>query len=206
MSIELLNSLRFIAPGIIIVLFWSILGSLTGDWKIEIPQKLSDIGSYISAIVVAALYYLTPLRDWANRKHFNLISENIRRSLVEIGGGDIGSPLSKWSKLRRLFYRIIDSDASLTIKAKQAYFNGFIWTTIADIKVISLAFATYALLYGLIISSQGSLFGSVLFLFVATICWAIGYVVTQKHKAISDEQLKIIRQFHRHTVSQHFRS
>ncbi|MDP0930047.1 hypothetical protein Q0601_22950 [Paracoccus onubensis] len=204
MPIELLKSLRFITPGIIIILFWAFLGSVTGDWKIVVPKSISDFGSHLPAIVAAVVYYLTPLRDWANRKHFDSINQNIRRRMVSIGGGNLESPRSEWPKLRRLFYKIVDSDGSLKLHAKRAYFNGYIWTTIADTKAIAIFFATYALLHHFLFSSQSALIGLAIFAFLAIICWPIGEIVTRKHKEIGDEQLAIIEQFHRCQVLKYF--
>lgn len=204
MPIELLKSLRFITPGIIIIFSWAFLGKLTGDWKIAVPQKISDIGSYLPAIVAAGVYYLTPLRDWANRKHFDSINQNIRCKLAKIAAVDLGNPRAAWPNLRRLFYRIVDSDNSLQLHAKRAYFNGFIWTTIADVKAIALVFAAFALLYHFLFSSQGALWGVLIFSFFAGICWPLGATITRKHKEIGDEQIAIIDQFHRDQVLKFF--
>ena len=204
MPIEVLKSLRFITPGIIIVLFWSLLGSVTGDWKIEVPQSMTDATSYLPAIIAGLVYYLTPLRDWANRKHFGSINENIRQKMVEIGGAELDSPRSKWPKLRRLFYKIVDSDDSLKVHATRAYFNGYIWTTTADTKAIALFFAAYALLHHFSFASQGALLGFGVFAAIALICWPIGEIITRKHKAIGDEQLGIIEQFHKQQIIEYF--
>lgn len=204
MSIELLKHLRFLTPGIIIVIFWSFLGSTTGDWRFELPDSISEVGSYLPAIVAAAIYYLTPLRNWANRKHLNAINENLRYKLVEIGGGRADSPCSQWPNLHLLFYNIVDSDESLKIHAKHAYFNGYLWTTVADFKAISLFFAAFALLYHFLFSSQGALCGFGCFAGFALVSWPVGGIVTRKHKSIGDKQLAIIEQFHKDQVTEYF--
>lgn len=204
MSIDLLKSLRFITPGIVIFLYWALLGNITGDWKIEVPDSVSDIRSYTPVILAAAFYYLTPIRDWANRKHFDAINKNIRDRLVIIGGGDPDSKSSEWSRLRRLFYKIVDSDASLQLHAKRAYFNGYFWTTTADIKAISMIFSVISLAYYFLFAAQDALLGFVAYSILAVICWPVGFIITRKHKEIGDEQLAIIEQFFKEQVVSYF--
>lgn len=204
MPLDVLKSLRFITPGVIIVLFWSFLGSVTGDWKLDVPESASDIQTFLPAIIAGLVYYLTPLRDWANKKHFLLVNENIRQGLIRIGSGDVASPRSDWQKLRRLFYKVVDSDESLKVQAKRAYFNGYIWTTVADVKALSLVFAVYALLHHFVFDSQGALIGFAAFSILAALCWPVGAKITEKHLHIGDEQISTIEQFHRTAICEYF--
>lgn len=204
MSLEALLRNRLIVPGILIILFWTILGNMTGDWKFELPETPKDIGNMIPAIIAAIVYRTTPLRNWANQKNHNAVNTNIRTSLTEIGEGDPNSDKAGWKNIKGLFYRIIDSDESLKVQAKRAYFNGLLWTSVADLKAISIIYAVLSIAYHFSFSSQGALLSAGLFSLVALGTWPLSWKITAQHIQIGDEQLDRIRNFHSSQVKDYF--
>jgi hypothetical protein len=204
LSLETLKYLRLLVPGIIIVIFWGLLGKWTGDWKFDAPKSLSDLAKTLPAIIAGVIYYVTPLRDWANRRNHADVKLNIMNGITDIAGDDTDQQKSKWPNVKMLFYRIVDSDESLKIQSKRAYFNGLLWTSTADLKAISILFAVYSILHHFIFSSQGALIGVVVFSLIAAATWPISWKLTALHMEISDGQIDIIRKFHSDKVKAYF--
>jgi hypothetical protein len=77
MSQSTLKWLRFATPGVIILVFYAILGKLTGLWLVSLPGNLKDALPSATVLIPAGVYYLLPFRTWANRKYFDSVSENL---------------------------------------------------------------------------------------------------------------------------------
>jgi hypothetical protein len=126
LSLETLKYLRLIVPGTIVVIFWGCLGKWTGDWKFVAPESMSDVAKILPAIIAGVIYYITPLRDWANRSNHNNVKSNIMHGLADIAGGDIVQKEYEWSNVKMLFYKLVESDETLKVQSKRAYFNGLL--------------------------------------------------------------------------------
>ncbi|WP_027259639.1 hypothetical protein [Leisingera aquimarina] len=205
MSIETLKNLRFLVPGIIIFFFWAMLGSFTGDWKVQTSLAPDEVGKTASAFVLGLLYYVLPLRNWANRRNYDAVNSNITQALIKIGsdGGNPGK--SSWQQIKPLFYRLVNADDSLTIQSRRAMFNGLLWTSSADARVISIIFTIISVAYHFVFDSQGALMGVVVFSAIAAVTWPISWALTEMHKRIGDEQIEIIRSFHSSEVKEFFK-
>jgi len=176
----------------LVLIFAGLLGQITGLWPSLWPQKLEDAISYSIVIIPAAIYYLTPLRDWANRKFFQDISENIRSKIVQISTLQDEPTVYTWKAIRGIFFHFIDIDKSLTVKASLAYFNGFIWTTLADIRALAFTFTVIAVALWILLGVAKALIAAVLFLAGAVLSYWGSVVVSRRHKEIGDEQIEII--------------
>jgi hypothetical protein len=191
MTQDIQKWLRFVTPGLIILIFAGLLGWITGLSPFYWPNKWSDAASSLTVLIPAGIYYLTPLRDKANRKFFTSVTENLRSNLVRISGLQDDPATYTWKAVRGVFWPLIDKDRSLTIKASQAYFNGYIWTTLADVRALALVFAAMsALLWTFAVDS--ALLAAVLFVLIAGLSYPASVVVTRKHREIGTEQLEII--------------
>lgn len=204
MSIETLKKLRFLVPGIIIVLFWVMLGSLTGDWKVQTSLALDELGNTAFALVLGLLYYVLPLRNWANRRYYDAVNSNITQALIEIGSGGGNPDKSSWKDIKPLFYRLVDNDESLTKQSRIAMFNGLLWTSSADARAIAIIFTIISVVYNFAFDSQGALIGVIIFSAIAAVTWPISYALTEMHKRIGDEQIEIIRRFYSREVEEFF--
>jgi hypothetical protein len=169
------------------------LGSITGLWSVPFPKSQKESLDSLVATIPAVLYYATPLRDWSNRKYFDDVTETLRRRLVGIAGLPDDQERFSWKKLRGIFFTLIDNDPSLTKKAGIAYSNGFIWTTVADIRALSLLSLIPSLVLYLC-GFEGGLAAAIIIFFICSISFAVSAQVTKKHKAIGEEQLEIIEQ------------
>jgi len=196
MSQSTLKWLRLATPGLIILVFYAILGRLTGLWLMSLPHNFKDALLSGNVLIPAGVYCLLPFRTWANQRYFDAVSENLRSKMVHASGLPDEPAVYTWKALRGVFYHLVDNDRSLSKKASLAYFNGFIWTTCADIRVVAY---TYVCIAGFFywIGFKGSMPAIVLFLTIATSSYVASAVATRRHKLIGDEQIEIIQLYHR---------
>jgi hypothetical protein len=196
MSQSTLKWLRFATPGVIILVFHAILGRLTGLWLVSLPGNLKDALPSATVLIPAGVYYLLPFRTWANRKYFDAVSENLRSKMIRASGLS-GDPVTyTWKALRGVFYHLVDNDQSLSKKASLAYFNGFLWTTCADIRVVAYTYVVIAAFFSAI-GFKGSNLALILFAATAVVSYLGSARATRLHKLIGDEQIEIIQNFHR---------
>lgn len=162
MSQSTLKWLRLATPGLIILVFYAIMGRLTGLWLVSLPTNFKDGLLSANVLIPAGIYYLLPFRTLANRRYFDAVSDNLRGRMILASGFPDDPKVYTWAALRGVFYHLIDNDQSLSKKASLAYFNGYIWTTCADIRVIAYTcFCISAIFYWL--GVEGSLVAMVLF-------------------------------------------
>lgn len=206
MSIETLKKLRFLVPGIMIFSFWAMLGSFTGDWKVQTSFEPEAFGKTSTAFVLGLLYYVLPLRDWANRRNYDAVNSNIAQALIKIGSGDASPKRSSWQQIKPLFYKLVNADESLTNQSKRAMFNGLLWTSTADARAISIIFTIVSFVYYFVFDSQRALIGAFVFAVVAAVTWPISWALTKIHKGIGDEQIEIIRSFYSSEVKEFFKN
>lgn len=173
---------------------FALLGRITDLWAAPLPEKL--LSSSLTIIIPAGVYYLTPFRDWANRRFFDTVSENLRAKMVSISQLADEPTIYTWQALRGIFFHLVDNDKSLSSKASLAYFNGFIWTTFADIRVVSLVYVAISAVFALL-RIEGALAALLLFLAIAVASLLGSAITTRRHKAIGDEQMEIIELYHR---------
>jgi hypothetical protein len=178
-----------------IFLAW-LLGVFTEGWSLKIPDQLSDFYSFFPMFVIGVLYYILPLRNQSNRRYFDQVTGNLRTGLLEIASAE-PSVSNEWPKIRKVFFKIIDSDDSLKVQASRAMFNGFIWTTIADVRALCAFFALASLLIFLFSMNKGALGATIVFSVSALISLPLSAAVTKRHIDIGNEQLSIIRMSHR---------
>jgi hypothetical protein len=190
MAIELLKLARFVVPAALIILFAKLLGFLTGWWTTVLPDF--EKSQYLPSVIIpAAIYYITPLRQWTNAPHHNRITERLRSGLVQITGYPDRQDKYTWKKLRPLFFDLVDRDESLKHKAKLAYANGALWTSFADSTIIAfLFFLASMLLYW--IGIEDAFLAGMIFLVIVSVSLAGSLACTQRQIAIGAEQLEVI--------------
>jgi hypothetical protein len=188
-----LNNLRLGIPGVITLVFFALLGWSAELWEARWPENVKDVLWSLPVVILGGIYYVLPFRSWSNRKFFDAVSENIRSTMMQISGLPDDSSTYTWKAIRGVFYHFIDSDQSLSKKASLAYFNGSIWTTMADIRVLSFLFTVLALILWWRGAEEAQysaeIFGAIFFL-----SFFASAAVTRKHKEIGNQQLEIIEQ------------
>ncbi len=202
MTKDTLKRLRTITPGVIVAVYFVILGQITGLWNFPVPN-IVDLEKAPIPIIIGLLYYILPLRSRINSIHHNQIIELLRYKLVKIAGVPDNLNLYKWSVVKSIFYNLVDNDKSLTIIAGSAYDNGYIWTTFADLTVLSLCFAFLCVLM-FYLDVNSAIIAFLTFIIWSLICHVGSIVTTRKQIAIGDEQLVVIKTMYADKVREFF--
>jgi len=187
--------LRFIVPGLLLLVFNGLFGKVSGLWEPFWPESVNDAMESLTVFVLAGLYYLLPFRRWMNARFYSEVNENLRSRMIAIGGLSDDSNVFTWKAIRGIFWHFVDNDKSLSAKSEAAYFNGLIWTTIADIRVVATAYFGGAFVIG-ILGEQRAWLAAITFLGIWVASWIASVLVTKRHKHIGNQQLEIIEHKH----------
>jgi|ERR1700722_5122692 hypothetical protein len=95
MTKDTLKRLRTITPGVIVAVYFVILGQITGLWNFPVPN-IADLEKAPIPIIIGFLYYILPFRSRMNSVHYNHIIELLRSKLVEIAGVPDNANLYNW--------------------------------------------------------------------------------------------------------------
>jgi hypothetical protein len=145
MDLKTLQRLRIIVPGTMILFLVAPLleERLTWSTLVETFTLADNLKRMFAAVVCGAIYYVTDLRSYALRDAYRQIRENVKRRLLEPCLGDpvVAAAADRLREGRILmdsvFYHFVDSNRTLTEKAKRVYFNGLIWSSTADVIALS---------------------------------------------------------------------
>lgn len=154
MKKETLKKLRILIPGLLLLIFS--IPIFQDQFTFEEMKKIFDTFSkgIIYTIIVfggGAIYYLANLRGLFLKESLYQIHQNIKIGIISLCDDDpkILSAFKKLMEGRTLilvFYGFLDKDKSLKEKAKNVYFNGLIWSSVADLTAISaLSFIAYTI-------------------------------------------------------------
>ncbi len=198
MTLNTLKIWRLLVPGALIVLYGVLLSYLLFGTAWEIPDY-SKAPYLIIVVIPGVLYYITPIRARINNANHDQITENLRAGLVSIAGYSDDRVKYSWKNLRSLFFKLVDDDKSLTTKASLAYFNGLIWTSLADSGAVAFLYALLSVvLY--YFDVQYALLAVAIFAAILIVSIIGGRVVTNRQIAIGNEQLEHIRFEHKAAV------
>ena len=199
MSQAILKWLRLVTPGLIILVMWGVLGRATDLWGFYWQDEPKKAEASLGPLILGAIYYTTPLRNWSNQAFFKDVTETLRRRLVEISGESDDPNIYSWKRLRGIFFTLIDSDKSLEVKTSQAYFNGYIWTTLADLRVLAALMVIPSLILGFL-GLSSAWFAAAGFVILALLTIPASFAVTKIHKSIGEQQIEIIEHNHLGTL------
>jgi Flp pilus assembly protein TadB len=206
MEISTLKTYRKIVPGgtfliCLIPLLW-----FAYDFAIKDILELTT-GQYgaisalctISAFVVGALFNNLNIRSVINAKSHARIVGNIKEQLMRNGLTKEVSPeerdvVRSSERLMHVFYQFIDNDKSLSEKARLVRDNGLVWTSAADIAIVTLFFC---IIYLILIAYFGLnsilVFAFVLTLLVAAfLIWVVHPNAESQQIALSNDQIEFI--------------
>ena len=194
-SIERLKFLRFFTPGIMCFLFIIVFGRSTGVYSIDFPNSLKDLDQTLVVLCLAFLYQLFPFREWSNYFFKNEIIENIKNKMNDIYPGT--APNLSEDAIMYIFYSFVDNDESLRVHMKFAYFNGYLWSSVADFRALCLIFCVVSLLSGFFSPEDVFNANAVAYLFLVVFSCFLSRRITSRHLKISDTQMRIIKIFHK---------
>jgi len=126
------------------------------------------------------------------------IDENIKDKLLSPFSEDSEiknsiSKLREGDKLTNVFYYFIDNDKSLGERAKEVYFNGLIWSSLADFIVISpLAIIVYLIAFFITNNMQYMIFIAVCVGMCLLSIFLLMPLLVKKHINLSNYQLTYI--------------
>lgn len=199
MEMRTLKKIRFFVPGVILIIFYSILGWVTNLWEPFPTDNLNDLLYGIPVIIICVLYYSFNLTALSNRWWYDDVNENLRLSLVKISELKDEREIYTWQKLRVIFYKIVDNDISLSIKSERVYWNGLFWTSIADVRASAFIF----IILSLVILSLGigkAAWALVLYTVLFSASFFLSNKLTKKHKELGNEQMEMIEHFHKEQI------
>jgi hypothetical protein len=209
MSKETLKKWRLLIPGIIIILF--IIPGLTNSKeelfaidKIVKALKWTDSFYLALVIILGAIYYSLNLR-WVVWKPFNSqVQENIKDKILNASSLKISA--ENWYKIKRgraiitIFYDFVDNNESLKDKSKGVRFNGLIWSSFIDLTILSLvAGFVYSVLL-VFTSKEHYVYLALLLFCLCFVSLAFSWLLTYKHKSMSNEQIEVILQTKRNEI------
>jgi len=198
MTLGTMKVWRFFTPAVLIIVYGMTLASIVAGAQWEVPD-FSKAPYLVTIVMPAVLYYITPLRGWVNDSSHARIIENLRVGMVNIAGYLDKPEIYSWNNLRSLFFTLVDDNKSLSAKASLAYFNGLIWTGLADSAVIALGYALASV--GLFYFDAPNATIALFVFVVITITSLLGKnVATSRQIAIGNEQLEVMKFEHKTAI------
>lgn len=208
MNLETLKKLRLLIPGIIIVIYGLIYISIITEKELSSFDFKRYTITTIIAIVLGVLYEMLEFRYVITNYSHKKIDMNVKNHICSL----FTQPLTdiqrqflfKKNRLKSIFYHIVDNDESLKQKSKNIYFNGIIWTSTADLFMISIFISVLILIsvtmFEESIRNNLLIFGFITIM-VSLISFALHCLAFLKHIKLSNEQIDFIETHHINLVN-----
>lgn len=203
MEMGTLKFFRLLVPGILICLL--IILFLQDDFH-ELSQftrffsnfQVMDTLYTVIFAFIGVLYYLLGVRNLLWKPYHERVRNNIKDKLISPFLGQLNKEqiayLKQARRLMNIFYHFIDSDSSLTEKAKRVRFNGLIWTSTVDLTIISVLGALGFWIRLILETTQYNLVMAGSLSALALISFGLIQLSTKRHLSLSDDQLEMICQ------------
>ena len=200
-----LKFLRLLVPGLALIL--ELLPMFNG---LNIPYEigkgwLAYSLLIIPAVLLGVVYHLLGIRFFITKHSHRRIDLNITDSLLKIYNGQITQAdlnTLKDKNLKHIFYNLIDNDASLTAKSQLVYFNGLLWTSTADVFLISLVTSLAYLVTGIALADSTIWSTSLLMAAIGLISIMLHILTVYKHYNLSNDQLEYIEMHYRDKLTE----
>jgi len=196
MEYALLRSLRSLGPGLILLGYldlWRVmvLGVSPVVWALDTSKIV------LIAYIVGGIYGAVTPRLTRDRVAFRGVQKALINGLSSI---DPSFARFGWKDASPIFYRLVDNDNSLGIKAQGVYFNGLIVTTSFDSIVISCLSLLAGLVIGILLCSW--LFGltSLSILILSALVWRVSLA---RHISLGDSQINVIKHHYSKEVKEY---
>ena len=206
MAIFMLKTIRFLVPAILLYLL-AVLFCWVSNWcSLAVPESYETFGKSILAIALGAIYYALPLRECANQTYFDRVNQNLIYQLTLPFIDDPAFPRDlTWRQVRRVFYPYVDNDNSLEHLKALAFWNGAMWTSAADLRMIAgvgmIFFALVMLVVNLIgnndFDNAKAGYAILLLVFLFLVSIVLSELTTRRHITIGTHQAEQIRLQHR---------
>ena len=199
MTLETLQKIRIVVPGIMIFLFAIPLfqDELSPSGAVSSLNVLQGAVYLLVIAFLGGIYYFFNFRSWANRWSEEKIRANIKTKLLEPFKNDAAisasfDKLKQGRGLLNVFYGYIDNDLSLKEKTKLVYWNGAFWSTVADIRVIgAIAFFVYIGAY-IIRGNPSHFIVSLIMAGLFMLSFLLMPIITKRHMELGNDQIDYI--------------
>jgi hypothetical protein len=196
MERKTLKFLRLLIPGLILIFeFLPMLNFLKINYKLGVGW-LSYSFLVLPAIVIGAVYHIYEIRYTVTNVSHRKIDLNIVSSLLKIYNKELSQDEYNYLKAKRLkhiFYNFIDKDPSLSAKSQLVYFNGLLWTSTADLFILTIFSCILFIISGLIFLNDNSIWLiGVLYAGIASLAICFHVLTVIKHLKLSNDQLEYI--------------
>ncbi len=149
----------------------------------------------IPALVLGAVYNMLNTRFFITNYSHRKIDLNITSSLLKIYNKELTQEqinFLKQKRLKHIFYKIIDNDASLTAKSQLVYSNGILWTSTADVFLISIFASLIYLGIGVPTKNTSIWMTGILLAGIGLLSFSLHILTIFKHFNLSNDQLEYI--------------
>lgn len=196
MERKTLKLLRLLIPGLILIFeFLPMLNFMKISYKIG-EEWFAYSFLIIPSLIIGAIYHMYDIRFTVTNISHRKIDLNITSSLIKIYNKVITQDQHNFLKSKRLkhiFYNIVDSDPSLTAKSQLVYFNGLLWTSTADLFILSIFISFVYLISGLWLFKSTEVWQyGVIFGGVAALSFCLHILSIIKHYKLSNDQIEYI--------------
>ena len=192
---------RFIIPGVFLYGLLALLCWTTSWCSLALPESYQEITKLLGAVALAVVYRFFPLREFSNGPFHARVNANIRELLGKPFQQTIPEAKSlPWKKMRVIFYYFVDKDPSLKTQSENIRFNGLLWTSVADLRVVAMigigllcVIAIAVPIYPAAAFDEGRLLLPMigLWLLLGSSYYA-SHVLTEKHRKLGENQCDVI--------------
>lgn len=149
----------------------------------------------IPAIVLGSIYNMLDIRFFITEYSHRKIDLNITSSLLKLYNKELTQEqynFLKNKRLKHIFYKIVDNDASLTAKSQLVYSNGIFWTSTADVFLISIFAAIIYIAVGVPIGNAYLWTWGIIIGGVGLVSFLLHLLTVFRHINLSNDQLEYI--------------
>ena len=191
-----LKFMRLLIPGLILIFeFLPILNVLQINYKIG-EGWLSYSLLVVPALIIGVMYHIFEIRYTVTNVSHRKIDLNIVSSLLKIYNKTLSQDeynFLKAKRLKHIFYNLIDNDQSLSAKSQLVYFNGLLWTSTADLFILSIFSSIVFIVLGKWIISDDSIWLlGVFYAGLAFLSICFHFLTIIRHYKLSNDQLEFI--------------
>jgi len=203
MTLETLKRLRLVVPGVIVLLILKPLSS--SAVSLDSFTGLLDVIDWAlkgtAAVLFGTFYSLTRLRLVVLTRFQTKIDSNIRDQLLAPCLSDpvianVADRLRRGRVLMNVFYWYVDHDESLRARSRRIYFNGLLWSSAADLAILSLLGAL--VYWGAVLLFDPRPRFIIVAGILAVVSWVSEYallpVITAHHIELGNDQIGFLRQ------------
>lgn len=191
-----LKFLRIIVPGLAIILASFPFLFSTETIRIGLVAYQSIFLAFLLQleILFGVFYHIIDFRSKHWKIDLAIIHEHIKQKIIEGVRKEAGFDSAKASSMEskkylNVHYEIIDSIPSMKYKKQQVFLNGAIFTSLIDIRVISLPAALFYLVMAAIFSSEVYYITFFVLILFAIVVWPLRLMVRNRHLKLIDEQI-----------------